>query len=841
MSLLPFQEAAVAEILEDLEDGTRAVRLAAPTGSGKTRMLAAVAAGASHPDVVWLWTAPLGVLLDQARQPLVEAGLRPRDLATDRERPHRPGDVWLATLQLLANDDANLHADSDHGPSLLRWRTTLRQDGLRLGVVIDEAHVGLELGRKTTAFADRLRQLEPDLLLAATATPNDERLLTVLWALGLRSVWHVIPRHDAVAAYLVKPRLVLSHLAPGGDPLMGEELRRKILLRHAQSRLDAQAAAAAAHGISLRPLLLLQVANDAGGKAEAEGETFLRETLGWTDAGAVVRADGDSRVLREALGRPGLRALVFKEAGALGFDAPEASVLVSFRPVLAQDRALQAIGRTLRIPPALRQRLVDSSRPLPDDVRELLTTAWICVPDPDVQAGFSQAARALNALEQALDVPIRTEAIPEAPVPAAPGPFGASSPPVSRAVPASPTAPVHGPLFDGPFPSSPPSGLAAPAIPSTNRLKAVYPDMAALQAHAAELGLRIHRRRPATPETPTDPPARLPSEQNADLGLLDALGDDVLWQALEPTPADLQALAPQAHGLIQLRLVEDAMRLDRTDDPGERLSVFLEIEDPDLLALEAHRLLRRRFHHLEYGLQNRLRARLKDHPGVRAMALSPQGVEILFVALMLQRADRLAALLDDLRDARARTTTVALPDALVSPPDLALPRRARNLYGTDMPEPGALAGWRAPDLPEAVLVGGVRTTLAPMDETFALNAPERAFVDLVEDPSLADVVRWWHRNPPRKPWSVGLRRTDRGGLHHPDFVVGLADGRRRLVETKEDAETIARLRRRPPLKSYGAEVFLHAGRDGLRAAAADGQPTGPLLTPLALRGLLQRL
>jgi hypothetical protein len=621
---------------------------------------------------------------------------------------------------------------------------------------------------------------------------------------------------------------------------MGGEIRRAVLLRHAQSRLDAQAAAAAAHGIPLRPLLLLQVENDSGSKAEADGERLLRETLAWTASGAVVRADGDSRALRDALARPDLKALVFKEAGALGFDAPEASVLVSFRPVLAQDRALQAIGRTLRIPAALRQRLDDPSRPLPDDVRELLTTAWICVPDPEVQAGYSAAARALNALEQALDVPIRTEAIPEAPVPVPPGLPGVPARPTGVSGPAPTSAPLHGPLFDGSLPSSSPPGLAVPAIPPANRLKAVYPDMAFFQTHAAELGLRIHLRRLATPETPTDPPARLPSEQSADLGLLDTLGDDVLWQALEPTPADLQALAPQARGLVQVRLVEDAMRLDGSDDAGDRLSFFLEIADPVLLALEAHRLLRRRFHHLEYGLQDRLRARLKDHPGVRAMTLSPQGVEILFVALMLQRADRLAALLDDLRDARARTTTVALPDALVSPRDLALPRRARNLYGTDMPEPGALAGWRAPDLPEAILVGGVRHTLAPMDETFALNAPERAFVDLVEDPSLADVIRWWHRNPPRKPWSVGLRRSDQGGLHHPDFVVGLADGRRRLVETKEDVETIARLRRRAPLKSYGEEVFLHAGRDGLRMTASDGQPTGPRLMPLAMAGLLRR-
>lgn len=835
--LLPFQQSAVVEILEDLADGATAVRLAAPTGAGKTRMLAAIAAAASRPDVVWIWTAPLAVLVDQARAPLADAGLRLRDLATDRQRPHQTGDVWLATLALLANEDANLHADSEDGPSLARWRAALRQDGLRLGVVIDEAHVGLDLGRKATAFAQRLRALAPDLLLAATATPNDERLLTVLRALGMSSRGHTIPRRDAVAAHLVKPRLVFSHLAPSVDPLLNQEIRRQALLRHAGDRLEAQATAAAAHGIRLRPLLLLQVGNDDGEKAEEQGEALLRKTFGWTHPEAVARADGESRALRAALAMPGLRALVFKEAGALGFDAPEASALVSFRPVLAQDRAQQAIGRVLRIPEAVRRRLDDASRPLPETDLELLTTAWVCVPDQDVQAGYSRAAKALNALEEAFDVEVQVEALAPS-VRLADGP----APQAAKTDVVHPAPSVRSlddlPLFGGPLQAPLPAPPMAPLAP--DGLWAAYPTFADLERHAADLGLRLHRRRPASVETPTDPPAFLPSELHADLALLDTIDDATIWEALLPSEDDLASLEPQARGFVQVQLVEDALRLDRPTDAPVRLSSFLEIQDPTALALSAHLLLRRRFSRLETGLQNRLRARLLAHAPVQAMALTPQGFEVLFVALMLRRADRIVSLLAEIRQARAETTRAQLPDLLASPIQAALPSRARGLYQTDMPVRGTLTDWRAPRLPEAILVGGVRTTVAAMDEDFSLNKAEQAFLHLVEDPALADTVRWWHRNPPRKTWSVGLRRIDQGGLHYPDFVVGLADGRRRLVETKEDVETIANLRRREPLKAYGPEVFLHAGPDGLRATASDGQPTGPRLTPQALAGLLRR-
>lgn len=85
--------------------------------------------------------------------------------------------------------------------------------------------------------------------------------------------------------------------------------------------------------------VLLQVGNDDGEKTEEQDEALLRKTFGWTHPEAVACADGESRALRAALATPGLRALVFKEAGALGFDAPETSALVSFLLVLAQDRA----------------------------------------------------------------------------------------------------------------------------------------------------------------------------------------------------------------------------------------------------------------------------------------------------------------------------------------------------------------------------------------------------------------------------------------------------------------------------------------------------------------------
>lgn len=69
-----------------------------------------------------------------------------------------------------------------------------------------------------------------------------------------------------------------------------------------------------------------------------------------------------------------------------------------------------------------------------------------------------------------------------------------------------------------------------------------------------------------------------------------------------------------------------------------------------------------------------------------------------------------------------------------------------------------------------------------------LNRDEMAFAEML-DSDLSGTVEWWHRNEPRKPWSIGLILPN-GAQYFPDFVVKvnertLGDGLL-LVEIKGD-------------------------------------------------------
>jgi hypothetical protein len=69
-----------------------------------------------------------------------------------------------------------------------------------------------------------------------------------------------------------------------------------------------------------------------------------------------------------------------------------------------------------------------------------------------------------------------------------------------------------------------------------------------------------------------------------------------------------------------------------------------------------------------------------------------------------------------------------------------------------------------------------------------LNTWERPFAEYLDN-DLTGAVCWWHRNPPKKPFSVCMPLPGQPDFH-PDFVVGIKDRRRGdgilLMETKRD-------------------------------------------------------
>ena len=95
-----------------------------------------------------------------------------------------------------------------------------------------------------------------------------------------------------------------------------------------------------------------------------------------------------------------------------------------------------------------------------------------------------------------------------------------------------------------------------------------------------------------------------------------------------------------------------------------------------------------------------------------------------------------------------------------------------------------------------------------------LNTWERPFAEYLDN-DLTGTVLWWHRNPPRKPFSVSMPLPGQPDFY-PDFIVGIKDRTRGkgilLMETKRvinDQERNALIKAQAEHPDYGKVMMLY--------------------------------
>jgi hypothetical protein len=188
-----------------------------------------------------------------------------------------------------------------------------------------------------------------------------------------------------------------------------------------------------------------------------------------------------------------------------------------------------------------------------------------------------------------------------------------------------------------------------------------------------------------------------------------------------------------------------------------------------------------------------------------------------------------------IQDAIAEAATVEnaspLPDFLLYPLDKALIPAQKNLYGVIPPMENAIAGdWDSLDIDgqttkdkNTLAYAGGSVTVFGIDGSAGVNEDERKFIESLERD---DHVVWWHRNSPKKRWSVRIVRSDHRNYFYPDFVVYLEypigePPAVRMIETKHDTKDASKkAQRRPTI--YGKVLFVTRDDSRLRIVNDDG-------------------
>ena len=369
MKTLQYQQDAIKELTDktikllNLGSSRRKIVFEAPTGAGKTVMACQTLANivdelrtrsdSRYKECAFIWFAPRKLHL-QSYMSLKGAFAETRKLQPvmfdelDQSEGIQPGEILFVNWESVNKEKNVMVRDSESSASIYEiTRRTQQELGLPIIAIIDEEHMFWSNNADKTRQV--LERINPAIELRISATPKTIR----------PDALYKVDRLDVIAVEMIKKEAVLN---PEIDVNAGEDeiALNERLIKVALEKREEIAEAYRAEGVNINPLLLIQLPNDKKESMTTEDEkvaeqvkTYLKYMHDITEENgklAVWLSNEKSNLA--GLEQPDnlAQVLLFKEAIALGWDCPRASVLLIFRKLSSDEFTIQTIGRILRMP-----------------------------------------------------------------------------------------------------------------------------------------------------------------------------------------------------------------------------------------------------------------------------------------------------------------------------------------------------------------------------------------------------------------------------------------------------------------------------------------------------------
>ena len=350
----------MVEMLNDPDDRQKLI-FKAPTGAGKTVMVSILLdeltrdlpmnGQCRYSRVAWVWIAP-NKLHQQSYQSMrnffnERRSLRPVmfDECDHLEGLH-PGDVLFLNWESINKDNAVMIRDNEQNRTLYELiRKTKVEQHLPVVVIIDEEH--MFAGRNAKKSEMVLQAIQPHIELRVSATPTTQSYNAV-----------VVKRQDVIGEEMIKKGIQLNPNVKSSKEQSELTVNQRLLKKALEKRKEL---ADAYQEYGINPLLLIQLPNDASESMSSSDKTIAEEMRAYLDQVCGISVDnGRLAVWLSKDKSPNLQnitrsdaiteVLLFKQAIALGWDCPRASVLLIFRDLQSMTFTTQTVGRILRMP-----------------------------------------------------------------------------------------------------------------------------------------------------------------------------------------------------------------------------------------------------------------------------------------------------------------------------------------------------------------------------------------------------------------------------------------------------------------------------------------------------------
>lgn len=856
-----FQAVLIKNITDALKQSSRPpCLLRAPTASGKTFMMSRILANMSSNDkIMWFWFVPFTTLVSQTQDAILSnsSDLSPILLEHGRNQDPEAGQVIISTASAVASaSERNKDYDGDTDDekrSLSQLVNLARVRRIKIGVVVDEAHIGLDKG---TEFGKFINWLNPDFMLMATATPKDPRINEFLMGAGKSSFMNFsVSRDDVVKARLNK-RYVKAFVYKMTDKVksiadlkmtvLGEAIKRNRLIKE---KLEES-------GINLSPLLLVQVENGDNAIDEAE-KALIFLGVNPSAIGKHSSSNPDPVMMASIAKDPSKEVLIFKQSAGTGFDAPRAFVLISTKLVHDKDFALQFLGRVMRVSKEIRAEYTRSAL-----IPSIFDTAYIYLANPEHQSGFQSAVDFNKTIQSQIEG--ETEKMNVHVTPAGRSiitNLKTNQDPLmydlainhhvkdddcdigndnSERYINNNTAAQSFEIF-GQFSMLDEDVEIQEQVekpkPSANK-----PRIKTSGEFIDALGQKMLKAYPIS-TTLKNITSSLKTEKRPEIESLQFISEKVATR-FSFSANNIEIAVSIALGAFQGKEIYTELTSSSDESMGSRnISIAIDraelsrgafsslLDTLPLVEEEDVRIMLRVFaSRMGQYIKKELSKHDIDDDKLKSMVEA--GSRIAAEYLSRQCASDIAEMMYQEISAQAILINAEpIPNAMLFPTELALDRSDKNIYGVFPPSKEQLEQVSSVIISDDRVIikdatykfddGEFRT--GQYDVSSSLNNVELSFAKALDE---CEFVAWWHRNPDRKPYSVRIVRGEHKNYFYPDFVICLehidgSDPLVRLVETKQDVKDAARKSKHFP-EYYGKILFLTKDGDKLRTVNDNG-------------------
>ena len=361
ITLKNYQEIAIKELLETSikllnKTGNKKLVFKAPTGSGKTIMVAEfikrlVESKQYSKDIAFIWTAPRK-LHEQSKDKLDSYYDATRTIQCSyfedlTDKQIQAGEVLFFNWESINKKD-NVYIrenENDNNLTSIVDRTKLADRSIVLLVDESHHHATSEISQ------DLISDISPDLTIEISATPilrDPDEMVT-------------IDIEDVKIEGMIKKSVLLNpgfkNKAQGNDIENGLTVSSdEFVIDEAYKLRNKLLEAYKEFGSSINPLVLIQLPDKKStveDQIKDEVIKILKDKYNITvDNGKLAIYLSEDKENLENISKENneVEFLLFKQAIALGWDCPRASVLVLFRDWKSMNFSIQTVGRIMRMP-----------------------------------------------------------------------------------------------------------------------------------------------------------------------------------------------------------------------------------------------------------------------------------------------------------------------------------------------------------------------------------------------------------------------------------------------------------------------------------------------------------